>query len=223
MLYWIAKSAPRPTNSTANAIEIGLKAPTSRMPAAAVTIRPTARLTMTAATSRSDRSESHRIKITIAPVIKLLSARPSFTLRNSSSEIGTGPVRRAVAPKSDCSLRSVIACLTAVVALPPGSTAVWSRTVQIWIMWRSPCGGPSCRSSFQENEAGRLRSTSSSVAVARFSGRAMESSETYPCFTLPSIPDNTSMAPRRLWIMREPANDGSGVRELLRRLRDIGG
>ncbi|TPW00381.1 MAG: hypothetical protein USCAAHI_00173 [Beijerinckiaceae bacterium] len=86
-----------PTNSMANAIEIGFNAPTRRNPKPAVITKPTVKVMATARTSRHERKASQRMASTVSPVTVLLKAKPFLTLANSSSDIGTGPVRRTFA------------------------------------------------------------------------------------------------------------------------------
>ena len=86
-----------PTNSTANDTEIRLNAPTIKRPNAAVSDKPTNRLMNTARMSRFERSASHRMNSTMPSVMMPLSSAFSFSVANSSSAIGTGPVSRTVA------------------------------------------------------------------------------------------------------------------------------
>src|SRR5436189_190374 len=58
------KSMPSPTNSTKNATEIKLNAPTRNKPQATEIARPTVMLTTTAKMMRNERSASHRITST---------------------------------------------------------------------------------------------------------------------------------------------------------------
>ena len=88
------KSTPRPTNSTKNATEITLKAPTRRSPAAAEMASPANRLSATALMMRNERSASHRITSTASKVSVALSAAFCLMVPNSSSSIGMRPVWR---------------------------------------------------------------------------------------------------------------------------------
>ena len=85
---------PSPTNSTKNATEIRLNAPTRNKPHAAETARPAVMLTATAKMMRNERSASHRITSTARS--DTVALRPAFCLSvpNSSSSIGTSPVWR---------------------------------------------------------------------------------------------------------------------------------
>ena len=85
---------PSPTNSTKNATEIKLNAPTRNRPHATETARPSVMLTATAKMMRNDRSASHRMRRTASS--DAVALRPAFCLRvpNSSSSIGIRPVWR---------------------------------------------------------------------------------------------------------------------------------
>ena len=88
------KSTPRPTNSTANAIESRFSEPTIIRPAAVVIDRPTNRLTNTAKMIFAECSAIHRMNSTTSTVPMPLTTAPSWTVANSSLAIGTGPVSR---------------------------------------------------------------------------------------------------------------------------------
>ncbi len=94
MLNWIPKSTPRPTNSTANATEIGLKAPASISPTAVVIASPSISAIDTAAMIFGECSAIHRMNSTITQVTSEFITMPSCVLPNSSLAIATGPVRR---------------------------------------------------------------------------------------------------------------------------------
>ena len=115
------KSTPMPMNSTANAMEIRLSAPTSMKPIAAVTSRPTSVLANTATIRRPDRSASQRMTSTASTVTIPLSAKPSLTVPNSWSFSGMGPVSRTVTPVSGLRRRSAMARSSSSVAASPGS------------------------------------------------------------------------------------------------------
>ena len=87
------KSTPRPTKSTANATEMMLSAPTITNPSAAVIDKPMNSAITTATMIRNDFSAIQRIRSTTARVTTPRAA-PSRTVANSSSSIGTGPVKR---------------------------------------------------------------------------------------------------------------------------------
>ena len=93
-LNWIAKSTPSPTNSTKNAIEIRLKAPTRNNPAAAEIAKPNVRVTMTAAMVRIDRSASHRMTRTSETDTAMVIPAFWLIVPNWSSSIGISPVWR---------------------------------------------------------------------------------------------------------------------------------
>jgi len=84
-----------PTNRTANAIEIGLSAPTIHNPSAAVTASPAVMLRNTARMMRGDLSASHRMVSTTMMVPIAFSAAWSLMVANSSSWIGIAPVSRS--------------------------------------------------------------------------------------------------------------------------------
>ncbi len=117
------KSTPMPTNRTAKATEIGLSDPTIINPKAAVIERPTKMLISTAAMMRGDRKASHRMPTRKASETMALMSAFSRSVANSSSWIGTGPVRRTRAPYCESSLRSAAVWRIALVAISPGSSA----------------------------------------------------------------------------------------------------
>ena len=71
------KSTPRPTNSTANAIDSRLSEPTIIRPTAVVIERPTNRLTNTAKMIFAECSASQRMTSTITTVPMPLTIAPS--------------------------------------------------------------------------------------------------------------------------------------------------
>ena len=127
-------------NRTANATEIGLKAPTSINPVIAVIAKPMSSATTTATMIRNDRNASHKMSRTTANVIAPLAAAPSFTVANSSFSIGTGPVSRTRAWNRPLRSRSAATARMVSVAAFPGSRAVKSNMGLIWISRRRSPG-----------------------------------------------------------------------------------
>src|SRR5206468_4094188 len=85
------KSAPRPKNRIPKATEIMLNAPTISSPAAAVTTKPTHKLTNTARLMWAERSASQRIKSSARTVPAKLGNIPLPSVTNCSSLIATCP------------------------------------------------------------------------------------------------------------------------------------
>ena len=84
---------------------------------------PTTRLTNTAKMMRTQRSAIHRMNSTIAMVTVALSPAFSLIVANSSSAIGTGPVRRSGAWYLPAKSRSAAALRMASLAFSPGSSS----------------------------------------------------------------------------------------------------
>ena len=84
--------------------------------------RPMATVMNTATMMRAERNASHKMMRTMMTVAIRLGSAPSAMVANSSSAIGTGPVRRTRAPSS-LSFRSVTLWRIASLAVLPGSSA----------------------------------------------------------------------------------------------------
>ena len=166
-------------NSTANATEMRLSAPTIASPIAAVSERPTSRLMKTATMSRPDRNASHRMVSTIRIVAVVLRKAPSFTVAYSSSAIGTGPVSRSLAPYCEAMFRSAAALRMASVDFCPGVSAEKSSTGLISMKRRRSLGvgGLPLSIARQEKLAGRPAITSSMVSATMLRVSARSSSE----------------------------------------------
>ena len=117
------KSTPRPTNSTANAIDSRFSDPTSINPTAVVIERPMKRLANTAKMILAECSAIQRMTSTTSTVPMPLVIAPSWTVAYSSLAIGTGPVSRTRAWYLPGKSRSAAALRIASVASLPGSSA----------------------------------------------------------------------------------------------------
>ena len=161
-------------NRTANAIEIKFSFPTTRSPAAAVTQKPTTSARVTGQTIRQERSARKRIIRTEITVPAMVAGALSRKLPNSSSLIGTWPVSRMLAPKSDASFRSAAVCRIASVAARPGSSAEKSSLGSTAMKRRnaSVLAGRPCTRTRQEKLAGCAAITRDNVSAPRVSGRA---------------------------------------------------
>ena len=192
------KSTPRPTNSTANATEIGLSAPTIHSPTAAVRISPTTRLTSTAKMMRAFLSASHSTRQTSSDVTTALSSAPSAMVSNSSSDSTTDPVRRTFTPRSGVSPSLATASRITAVALPPGSRSAKSSTGRMLTNRRSSEGLAARPAiSVRHENAGVLpfASASSASPIAASAGR-MSSSLARPSRTPSSDCDSVRTTPR---------------------------
>ncbi len=118
------KSTPRPTNSTANAIESRFSEPTIISPSAVVIDNPINRLTNTAKMILAECSASQRMISTTITVPMPLTRAPFWTVAYSSLAIGTGPVSLTRAWYLPGKSRSAAALRIASVAFLPGSSAL---------------------------------------------------------------------------------------------------
>ena len=106
-----------------NATEITLNAPAKNSPTAVVISKPVRTVSMIEKISRNDRTANHSITTMIAIISPAIGPAFSVSVANSSSEIGTGPVRRTRTPWSGVSCSWRTAARIASVACLPGIRA----------------------------------------------------------------------------------------------------
>ena len=177
-----------------------LNAPTISSPAAAVTTKPTHKLTNTARLMWAERSASQRIKSSARTAPAKLGNIPLPSVTNCSSLIATCPVSRSLAPKFGPSSSSSAACLIASIAARPGSRAPKSSLGSIWMNPRSSSGaaGLPFISTRQEKLGKRPANRSSSVSDSMFIGRASASGGMPRAFPASMPIVRACITPRRL-------------------------
>src|SRR5271157_1685811 len=116
------KSIAIPTNSGANAMEIGLKGPIAQTAKAAQPTRPVMSVASTAQTARNDLNPRASQKQSRPTDSAVENPAPSDNVENWSSERATGPVTRTRTPRAATRPSAFAASFTATTALRPGST-----------------------------------------------------------------------------------------------------
>ena len=146
---------------------------------------PTNSVTRMQAMILKERTASHSVASTASIIAPPISQARSASVANSSSDSGTGPVRRTRTPLSWLKCSSAAAARIASVALAPGSSAPKSSLGCTSMKRRSSRGsaGLPLTSVRQEKNGLPPPATFSSVSPNAVTGRAMSASLACPCET----------------------------------------